>query len=214
MTSIDGASRPLPARSPSAPSRADPGDVRAMHEALEAARGRIDRPAPQPGRKGLAQPGGKPYMGRQDAARDLGEGRRDLAALRDAAEEPAARLRSLRESADGVGQWGGQGAAVAPGAMTADFPAAHVDPGAFAQMLADLWTRENGRGSKEVRVRFGDRAWPATGARLVRNAAGALDVALLVGDGGRAYGDRLAGLEDALGAAGVNLGSLAVETDG
>ena len=52
--------------------------------------------------------------------------------------------------------------------------------GHAAQVLADLWTRENGRGAKEIRVRFGEDAWPATGARLVRNAAGALHHVILV----------------------------------
>lgn len=123
------------------------------------------------------------------------------------------RPRSWREGAEGLGGLAGQAPPLAAPVATADLAAPHIDPGAFAQLLADLWTRENGKGSKEVRVRFGERAWPATGARLVRNAAGTLDVALQVGDGGRAYRDRLGGLEEALIGAGVNLGSLLVEED-
>lgn len=210
MTTVDGASRAQPARLPAASSsRTDPGDVRAMRDALEAARGRIDKPAGQQGRKPLAQAGGKPAHQPAQAR----EGGGDVAAAEGRGEESSPRLHALREGADGVAPWAGQGGAPVPGGMAAEWPAPHVDPGAFAQMLADLWARDNGRGAKEVRVRFGDRAWPATGARLVRNAAGALDVALLVGDGGRAYGDKLAGLEDALGRAGVDLGSLAIEND-
>lgn len=89
-------------------------------------------------------------------------------------------------------------------------PSPVVDPSAFAQLLADLWTRENGRGAKEVSVRFGRNAWPATGARLVRNAAGALDVTLQVGNRGLGA-DALPDLAGRFADAGVAVGALAVE---
>jgi hypothetical protein len=64
-----------------------------------------------------------------------------------------------------------------------------------------------------VRVKFGANAWPATGARLVRNAAGTLDIAIQVGDGGKTYGDGLPGLQDQLGRSGLAVGALAIEDD-
>lgn len=203
MTSVDGASRAQPPRSSSPAARgevrADPQDVRAMSDAFDKARGKMEKLPGQAGKKAL--PGRAP------------ETARDAFSPRPTGDETKTRLSSQREGTEGLAGWSGQGAALAPVVIPADPAAPHIDPSAFAQMLADLWTRENGRGAKEVRVRFGDRAWPATGARLVRNAAGTLDVALLVGDGGRAYGDRLAGLEEALVQSGVELGSLGLEND-
>jgi hypothetical protein len=201
MSSVDGASRAQPPRTTpsSAPTRADPNDVRAMREAIDAARGRVDKAAGQPGRKAHGQVTAE--RGREGVVADRHQ------------EQPVSRLRSRQEGSEALAGWNGQAPAAVTTTVAADVTAPHVDAGAFAQMLADLWTRENGRGSKEVRVRFGDRAWPATGARLVRNAAGSLDVALLVGDGGRTYGDRLGGLEDALTGAGIDLASLAIEND-
>lgn len=206
MTSVDAASRAQPSRPSSSPMRGevrpDPNDVRAMSDAFDKARGRMEKPQGQAGKKALGE--------------GLAERRQEAAtatAARPTADETRTKLTSQREGAEALAGWGGQGAAPVPAAVNADFAAPHVDPGAFAQMLADLWTRENGRGSKEVRVRFGDRAWPATGARLIRNEAGALDVQLFVGDGGRAYGDKLAELEGALSGGGVNLGSLAIENE-
>lgn len=197
MTSVDGASRAQPPRTPPSSAQANPNDIGAMRDALAAAKGKMEKPAGQAGKKQLAQ-----------APRG-----RDGVPLAVGRENATPRLQSQREGTEALAGWNGQGAALAPVMVPADATAPHIDPSAFAQMLADLWTRENGRGSKEIRVRFGDRAWPATGARLVRNAAGTLDVALFVGDGGRAYGDKLAGLEGALTDAGVDLGSLAIEND-
>ncbi len=103
-----------------------------------------------------------------------------------------------------------QGQLAAPVVGVPTMPAPHVDPGAFAQLLADLWARENGKGAREVSVRFGRDAWPATGARLVRNAAGTLDISLEVASGSAEYADRLPGLARHLTDAGIGIGALAV----
>jgi hypothetical protein len=92
-----------------------------------------------------------------------------------------------------------------------DAPSPHVDPAVFAQLMTTLWLRERGKGTKEVRVTFGDDAWPATGARLVRNAAGALDVQLHVADGGALYeGDTLERLTQQLADRGLALGAVSL----
>ena len=77
-------------------------------------------------------------------------------------------------------------------------------------MLADLWPRENGRGPREVRVRFGAATWPATGARLVRSADGLLDVTVEQAPGTPALS--LAGLDEALAERGLAIGQVAVTT--
>lgn len=205
MTSVNNSSRPPQApRDPSPANgraRPEPGDVHAMKEALDAARGRMDRG--QAGAKklttGHAQAGAEARAEPNIAGRPPAYGN--------------VKHQQKHEGNEALTGWGAGPGAVVPTMVTADVAAAHVDPGAFAQMLADLWTRENGKGAKEVLVRFGNRTWPATGARLVRNAAGGLDVALMVGDGGRAYGDRMPQLEAALNDAGVTLGSLELSTE-
>lgn len=206
MSSIDGSSRSQSYRPTHTPERserrADPSDVRAMRDALDAAKGRLEKAGGQPGQSA-----------RKQAAAMPGERGRGTIANYSAPEPAVLKQASQRDGTEALAGWNGLGTVPVVAGMPADVAAPHVDPSAFAQMLADLWTRENGRGSKEVRVRFGDRSWPATGARLVRNAAGGLDVALLVGDGGRAYGDHLPGLEDALIDAGVQVGSVAIEQD-
>lgn len=63
-------------------------------------------------------------------------------------------------------------------------PTSFVDPSAFADLLSRLWLREQGRTTREVRVSFGDSAWPATGARLIRLDDGSLQVAVTLGDRG------------------------------
>jgi hypothetical protein len=184
-------------------------DVRAMKDALGKARvqlfgkeqpgkEQLDGPLQPKHGKGLVQPErrGEAPVQQREAFGDFRE-----AALR--------QEREARERQDGLFGFAGH-AQPQPMAMPA-MPAAHVDPGAFAQMLADLWTRENGKGAKEVTVTFGDRAWPATGARLVRNAAGTLDVALLLGDCAPPYDGPLRALEAQLRDAGVALGSLSTE---
>jgi hypothetical protein len=182
-----------------------PADVKAMNEALGMAKARLQAkeqpggPAPQKGLKGLVQPDrrGEAMVQQREALGDFRE-----TALR--------QEREARERQDGMFGFAGH-AQPQPNTMPA-MPAAHVDPGAFAQMLADLWTRENGKGTKEVTVTFGDRAWPATGARLVRNAAGTLDVSLLLGDRAPPYDSTLRELEAQLQGAGIALGSLSTES--
>ncbi|TCP34366.1 hypothetical protein [Sphingomonas sp. BK235] len=198
-----------PARAPSA------SDVREMGDAFARARARLA----QDGGRARAQPAPQTGAGKEGAraSRDPAAGttgprgeREALATDRDPFADP---LRRERGQEDG-GQGGGQSLAGAPPAPVVGvptMPAPHVDPAAFAQLLADLWTRENGKGAREVSVRFGRDAWPATGARLVRNAAGTLDIALEVGDGGRAYADQLPGLAQRLAGAGVALGALALD---
>jgi hypothetical protein len=179
-----------------------PADVRAMNEALAKARlqtkEQAGAPIQQKGAKGLVQTerrGEVPVQQRE--------------AFGDARDTALRQEREARERQDGL--FGFAGHAQPQSTAMPAMPAAHVDPGAFAQMLADLWTRENGKGTKEVTVTFGDRAWPATGARLVRNAAGTLDVALLLGGGAPPYDATLRQLEAQLQGAGVALGSLSTE---
>ena len=90
--------------------------------------------------------------------------------------------------------------------------AAHVDPGAFADMLTRIWTREQGKTAREVRVSFGDAAWPATGATLLRLEDGSLRVTVSVGQHG-GMGDDLVGLRERLSARGLNIADVAVEDD-
>lgn len=185
-----------------------PDDVRAMKDAFGTARTKLfgkEQPGKEPG--GLAQPKlGKGLAQAERRSEVPVQAREGFGGFREASLKQE---REARERQDGLFGLAGQ-PQVQPMAMPA-MPAAHVDPGAFAQLLADLWTRENGKGAKEVTVSFGDRAWPATGARLVRNAAGALDVALLLGDGAPPYEGPLRQLEAQLREAGVALGNLSTE---
>ena len=87
----------------------------------------------------------------------------------------------------------------------------HVDPGAFADMLTRLWTREQGRTSREVRVSFGDAAWPATGARLLRLDDGSLSVTVSMGQRGSDVDGGLDGLRDRLTARGLKVADIAYE---
>lgn len=188
--------RPATRESHGAPVRplAAPDDLRAIGDAFAKARQKLDRftaGKEQAGERGAAAMP-KPRTSERDTDR------RPVAADR-SPEAPTAGAAPLA-------------AAPAPLPLPA-MPAAHVDPSGFAQMLADLWTRENGKGAKEIRVRFGEDAWPATGARLVRNAAGALDIALHVAPAGAGYGQRLGNLGDHLRAAGLPLGALAIDPD-
>jgi hypothetical protein len=179
-----------------------PADVRAMNDAFAKARlqgkEQPGGPVPQKGAKGLVQADrrGETLVQQREAFGDS----RDTALRQE---------REARERQDGL--FGFAGHAQPQAAAMPAMPAAHVDPSAFAQMLADLWTRENGKGTREVTVTFGDRAWPATGARLVRNAAGTLDVALLLGDGAPPYEGTIRELEAQLQDAGIAVGSLSTE---
>lgn len=176
-----------PSRSASTPTRtaahpqartAPPAeDVRAMGEAF--ARARM-QPQQQAGALGQRAAGGRTAL---IAAR--GERTPDAVAAgawRALDERGALDRREGERHADqGFGGLG-QHAAI-PVVVSAQFPAPQVDPSGFAQMLADLWTRENGRGAREVRVRFGNATWPATGARLVQSADGMLDITLEIAPG-------------------------------
>lgn len=103
-----------------------------------------------------------------------------------------------------------------PGApMTVTVPAApqpHVDPSGFAELMTRLWLRAQAQKSREVRVQFGNDAWPATGARLIRAADGALDIAVLVADrGAEAIDAALGELHAQLETRGLAVGALDVE---
>lgn len=89
--------------------------------------------------------------------------------------------------------------------------AAHVDPSVFADMLTRIWTREQGKTAREVRVQFGDDAWPATGARLLRLEDGTLQVTVSMGQRGADAG--LEGLRERLEARGLHVSDIAVEDD-
>jgi hypothetical protein len=214
MTSVSG-SRPV--QPSQAPQRGEPardarpvqaqqqaGGAQAMRDALSQARGKVDTLTDQAGRwKGK----GAPAKGGEAAS---------AGAIRGQAEADA---RTVRHQAGSERQADGQGfglagqPAASPPVQLPAMPAAHVDPSAFAQTMADLWTRENGRGAKEVRVRFGSGAWPATGARLVRNPEGRLDIALTADRAGGAYDGRLNALRGHLAEAGLDIGALSVEDD-
>ena len=184
-----------------------PDDVRAMKDALGKARTQFQ--AKEVPVKDQGAPPSKLGTGLAQADRRGEVPIQQREALGDFREASLRQEREARERQDGLFGFAGH---AQPQAMPMPaMPAAHVDPGAFAQMLADLWTRENGKGTKEVTVTFGDSAWPATGARLMRNAAGTLDVALLVGDGAPPYDGTMRELEAQLREAGVALGSLSTE---
>ena len=211
MTSVS-ATRSTPTRAaepqqrPGQEPRAD--DVRAMGDAFARARAKLQpdgtAPHPAPAKTGTGKDAPRTPTGTA-----TGETRERTAALPTDDRHAVHR----EEERDTGGQSGGQsfsGQLAAPVVGVPTMPAPHVDPSAFAQMLADLWTRENGKGAREVSVRFGKDAWPATGARLVRNAAGTLDISLEVANGSADYADRLPGLARHLHDAGIGVGALAV----
>lgn len=105
-----------------------------------------------------------------------------------------------------------QGAGFATPMQAPPPSSAHVDPGAFADMLTTIWTREQGRTAKEVRVSFGDAAWPATGARLVRLEDGSLKVTVSVGYRGADVGS-LDDLRDRMGLRGLSVADIVIEDD-
>ena len=108
----------------------------------------------------------------------------------------------------------GQSPLSGAGAMQAPQPvAAHVDPSVFADMLTNIWTREQNKTAREVRVSFGDEAWPATGATLLRLDDGSLRVTVSVGRRGADLGSGLDDLRDRMNARGLNVADIAVETD-
>jgi hypothetical protein len=231
MTAVSNTQPARPAQPRHAPSRTPeptPADRNAMKEALEAARGRMGSPqpnaqAPKAGPQGPQPREGKGLEGKGLATLLKGEakpGKQGQEKLGEHVAQPQTRAQDeqpmsgierrqeRREQMEGFAL-PGQPGAPAPLPMPA-MPSPQANPAAFAQMMADLWARENGKGTREVSVRFGNDAWPATGARLIRNAAGALDIVLEVG-GARADTPDLSTLADALDGAGVELGALTVE---
>lgn len=219
MTSVSGTRAPQPAprsngsseaRSPN-PAAQQQGGAQAMRDAFASARGKVETLSEAAGK--LKQKG---VLQKDLGQKELG-GREQKGEVRGRVEAEPTRGSTPTQAerqADGQGlALSGQPAAPPPVTLPA-MPAAHVDPSAFAQTMADLWTRENGRGSKEVRVRFGDSAWPATGARLVRNAAGTLDIALTTDTANGPYDARLDSLRGHLADAGLDVGALSVEADG
>lgn len=184
---------------PSAQRKANPEDVRAMSDAFAGARVKMAFETPaKPGKPALPK-GLMPEADRKAAEAALGA----------AFDRKVAERQQSERQADGQGfALPGQLAPPPPPIVLAAMPAPQVDPSAFAQMLADLWTRENGKGAKEVRVTFGADAWPATDALLIRNAAGSLDIAIGIARGGGAM--PIGGLNAYLEGSGLQVGSLTI----
>lgn len=198
------------------PTRAQPpaDDVRAMAQAFSRVRGDGRGPGGQAGQlpqTPLARGQTGPQSGAQQAMVD------PRAELARAAGWRAADERGTLDRRDA--ERGGEQSlgmisptiAPAPGMAMLPVPSPQVDPAGFAQMLADLWTRENGRGDREVRVRFGADAWPATGALLVQSADGVLDVTIDMAPG--CGSSSSTDLVDAFGAAGLAVGRVATRED-
>ena len=91
--------------------------------------------------------------------------------------------------------------------------AGQVDATAFAELMTQLWSRETVGGAPEVRVRFGDEAWPATGARLVRLDDGSLQVHVEVGSRGDDADRSIAALRRRLSERGLAIGAIAIDED-
>lgn len=90
-------------------------------------------------------------------------------------------------------------------------PSSMVDPSVFADMLTKLWLREQGRTTREVRVSFGDSAWPATGASLTRLEDGSLRVTVSLGDRGASGSAAIDSLKERLQARGLPVAEIAFE---
>ena len=198
-----------------APQRAQPlaEDVRAMADAFARARGEARPPVGPMLQQGAKLPGEKkPATPMAQTASDFRAELAQAAGLRAADERGALDRREAEkggEQALGLvspNQSAPQGAAPLPA------PAPHVDPSGFAQMLADLWTRENGRGDKRIQVRFGAQSWPATGAELVQSADGLLDVTVDMARGGPQAST--GALTEALADAGLRIGEVSVKHAG
>lgn len=177
-------------------------DVRAMGEALARARMQPQQQASAPGPRAAS---GKFVTIATAGARTPGA---DTAGAWRALDERNSLERSEAERHTDQVFGGLPQQAGIPVVIAAQVPAPQVDPSGFAQMLADLWTRENGRGSREVRVRFSNAAWPATGARLVQSADGLLDISVEIAPGMTApMIDRLG---HALAGRGLSIGRIVV----
>lgn len=200
------ASTPTRSASAARGSSAAPEDIRAMADALAAARAGKATPAPLPAMPGRQPRQLKPQAERPPVPTAPPPTAGNLADEADPilADREAAREQPHFEGFAPVGQSGQQPPVPAPAV-----PAPHADAAAFAQFMTRLWARESGKGATEVRVRFGDATWPATGARLVRNAAGALDIQLFV-DSRQDYAPALETLRARFADHGVAVGALAI----
>lgn len=197
-----------PARTPQQRTQPPADDVRAMSEAFARARGDARPPAgkltgqgghvPQDRKLASAMPGASTEF-RAELAQAAG--------LRAADERGALDRREAERGGEQALALVSPSQAAPQGAAPLPVPSPHVDPAGFAQMLADLWTRENGRGDKRVQVQFGAEAWPATGALLVQSADGVLDVTIDMAAGGPPA--PCADLADAFSAAGLIVGRVA-----
>ncbi|RVT93278.1 hypothetical protein [Sphingomonas crocodyli] len=188
---------------PAARQQPNEQDVRAMGEAFAAAR-RQPQGGLQQGKAGKlagqlakgeaqARDGAQPSIGDRGAFADAMRNEHDNGARSD----------------QGFGLPGQAGAAVPVPAP--QVPAPHVDPSAFAQLMSQLWLREREKGAKEVRVEFGRSTWPATGATLVRNTDGVLDIALQVDPTATDYGKDLSSLRERFADRGLAIGTLTVD---
>ena len=63
-----------------------------------------------------------------------------------------------------------------PPAPLAPAAAVGIDPSVFADMMDQLWLREQNRQTREMKVKFGDSAWPETGASVLRLDDGSLSI--------------------------------------
>lgn len=212
MTDVTISRSTPPVRStPQAPTRTQPpaDDVRAMAQAFARVRGDARGPGGQAGQ--LQQPPGRGQAGVQQAMIDPRAELARAAGWRSADERGTLDRRDSERGDDQALGLISPTNASAPGMATLPAPAPQVDPAGFAQMLANLWTRENGRGDRQVRVRFGADAWPATGALLVQSPDGVLDVTIDMAPGSdfRSSTD----LVDAFGTAGLTVGRVALRDD-
>lgn len=178
-------------------------DVRAMKDAFALAR----KDGQPQGR--FAVDAGK---GKEDKGFLGGDGSKDMAeAAVDGLDDRQHVLRDDRDQDQGGAQGWAFGQALADAPMIVpNAPSPAVDPGAFAQLMSQLWAQAKQKNEREIRVKFGTNAWPATGARMVRNTAGTLDIALHLGRGGSAD---LSALAEGLEQSGVTVGSLQVEDE-
>jgi hypothetical protein len=194
-----------------APQRTQPlaEDVRAMADAFARARGEARPPVGQLLQQGGKLPGEKkPATPMAQTASDFRAELAQAAGLRAADERGALDRREAEKGGEQALGLVSPNQAAPQGAAPLPAPAPHVDPSGFAQMLADLWTRENGRGDKHVQVKFGAQAWPATGAELVQSADGLLDVTVDLAAGGpRVSTDALT---EGLAGAGLRIGRVAL----
>lgn len=194
-------SSPLPTSQPAAPNVGD-GNVlvRQFAEALE----RKGKPVRETTQLNASQTktGEIPLTGKLDLLTEKRIPPRDM--KKQEREEPAADQAQVSVTSLSSGQT----PLVVPAA-----PAPHTDPTAFADLMARLWLRQREQRSREVRVNFGEAAWPATGARMVRGADDRIDIAVIVGgDRGMEIEEGLDTLRERLDARGLTVGALAIET--